>query len=176
MFITQLSHRKVEGLVLPNGWPQFKSHHWILLRTPEDDSSLFCGDQNRPFFTGQLQLWSWRPKQVFEAKPWCFPNPDRVVSVHEPNKSMHTALWRERIRTFQPAPTSSCKIKTRSVFVICCFAETYWASICSAEWVGPIRHWLTLILSIKRFQPVTNHSPETLSVFKSGFWIFHVLS
>ena len=49
ILINYLSHQEVEGMV-PNGWLQFESHHWIFLRRPVGISRHFCWDQNRPFF------------------------------------------------------------------------------------------------------------------------------
>lgn len=73
--------------------PQFESHCWISLGTPGVISTHDHGDQNR----------------YFKAKPGSFTNPNQMLFVSKPCRSIHTGLWQERNWKFNP---NKCKVGT----------------------------------------------------------------
>ena len=115
---------------LPNDWPQVETHHFILLRTPEDISIVFLvkiwslkesydasgsfsGQLKLNIFHGELerlQQWSWRPRWFL-----CI--------------SICTVLW-QGTQKIPPKQTYR-----NAQFKSICFAHTYLADIYPDGWI-----------------------------------------
>lgn len=92
--------------------------------TPGVISTRDHGDQNR----------------YFKTKPGSFPNPNQMVFVCKPCRSIHTGLWQERNGKVNP---NKCKAGTSK--------HLFWnLSVFSPQthWVGLMRH---VVISIQRY-------------------------